>query len=211
MNNKSNQNNSEIYIINKDIKAYDKLIGFYVFTIIVMIFIAINYYFIPYLKYNPNIESFKVVKIIIEILLNIISIIFLAFIEYVIFKFSLSIINFLNIFYFEETFKEKSGKINYFLIAILFPIFLYLLLGRLLFYFIKLIESFTFKLIVHSNLSDCEPFDNNFDSDNPLKDYKINNWKDINVYNVVFFPVIIPIVLFLKLFQSIIIFILILF
>ena len=197
------------YIFNRNEDASTKIIGTTIVTTIIMIFLGINnQLYLPINKFNPAIEFENIITIIFKTAINFVFIILLVLAEIAIFYIVNYIIFSLNSFSFKEKTKEKSDKPNFYLIILLFPIFLYLLLGRFLFHFVRIIEIFTLKIITHSNYKDLDLFGSSIII--PLKDYKVNNWKDINVYYIVFFPLIIPIVLTLKFFHTIIILILIL-
>jgi hypothetical protein len=197
------------YIFNRNEDASTKIIGTTIITTIIMILIGINnQLYLPINKFNPDIEFENIITIIFKVVINFVFIFLLILAEIAIFLIVNGVISSLNSIYFKEKINEKSDKTNFYLIILLLPIFCYLFLGKILFHIVKIIETFTFKIISHSNYKDL----NLFDSGDflPLKGYKVNNWKNINVYYVVFFPLIIPIVLSLKLFQTTIIFILIL-
>jgi hypothetical protein len=197
------------YIFNRNEDASTKIIGTTIVTTIIMIFIGINnQLYLPINKFNPDIELVNIITIIFQSAINIVIILLLILAEIAIFFIVNYAILSLNSIYFKEKIKEKSDKTNFYLIILLFPIFCYLLLGRFLFHIVKLIETFTLKIITHSNYKDLDLFDSSIII--PIKDYKVNNWKDINVYYIVFFPLIIPIVLTLKFFHTMIILILIL-
>ena len=198
------------YIFNRNEVASTKIIGTIIVTTIIMIFIGINnQLYLPINKFNPDIEIENIITIIFKAAINFIIILLLILAEIAIFFIANYTILSLNSIYFKINIKEKSDKTNFYLIILLFPIFLYLLLGKFLFHVVKIIEIFTFKIITHSNYKDLD-ISTDASGEVILKRYKVNNWKDINVYYVVFFPLIIPIVLTLKLFQTTIILILIL-
>jgi hypothetical protein len=206
------ERSQSIYIFNKNENASTKILGTTVFTTIIMIYIIINnqlYY--PINKFNSDIEIINIITIIFQTVINIIIILLLILAKTAIFYIVNYTILSLNSIYFKEQIKEKSEKTNFYLIILLFPIFCYLLLGRFLFHIVKIIEIFTLKIITHSNYKDLDISRDSYSREySTLKKYKVNNWKDINVYYVVFFPLIIPIVLSLKLFQTIFILFLIL-